>query len=499
MSDVAEIKLKAVIYTDGGCKAPGVGGWGLHGYTYLDIVPKQGSGAKGVYPTAMGYTPNEQKGKESSPTEVTLQQYVEGLGAIFPDSTNNEAELMALHRALRFLKDQSIAAGHLILDSKYVLQGAQEWARVWKRNGWTTTNGNPAANIALWEEILVLLDYFQTQAIPLTWAWVKGHSGNVGNEAADKLASKAVLVGQNYTEFDHIETHDPKGFWARSPEYNRMLSHTRMYFNTALSHPIQSYDGRAMYYLSDLSGADDDAWGKRSTETAFSILYLKDPDPALDAVIQHQIEVAKKTALKSSRWVSPLTIGRLDNIISPNNYEEIATHGGRFLRQMGQKIDLFDVLENPITRELLPPGRAYQAEDVFKSLEVILLQYLNIDVSNEWGLVVTDITPNLYEKSVTKKKTVVKLKSTFDSTLRAFDVPVSYDVGAGLKQIDLKLLFGLDIAKRNTLAALASEHLSVKVLTWKESPCAFRYATIIQSDSDVGIWAGVYSNLRTVD
>ncbi len=32
----------AVLYTDGGCRPSsiGVGGWGLHGYFYIDVKPK---------------------------------------------------------------------------------------------------------------------------------------------------------------------------------------------------------------------------------------------------------------------------------------------------------------------------------------------------------------------------------------------------------------------------------------------------------------------------
>jgi ribonuclease HI len=57
----------------------------------------------------------------------------------------------------------------------------------WKNNGWRTATRKPVKNIDLWQQ----LDE-EVQRHKVNWRWVKGHSGNVGNEFADQLANAAI-------------------------------------------------------------------------------------------------------------------------------------------------------------------------------------------------------------------------------------------------------------------------------------------------------------------
>ena len=75
----------------------------------------------------------------------------------------------------------------LLTDSKYVMQGMQEWIGQWKQNGWKTAAKKPVKNVDLWQQ----LDH-QAQRHEITWQWVKGHSGVDGNELADRLANQAI-------------------------------------------------------------------------------------------------------------------------------------------------------------------------------------------------------------------------------------------------------------------------------------------------------------------
>ena len=136
-----------VIYTDGACRGnPGPGGWGA-------VLYRDG----GV---------NELSGAESN-------------------TTNNRMELTAPVEALSALPD----SGHVSLytDSQYVKNGITVWISNWKRNGWKTSNGKQVKNQDLWQA----LDQ-STQRHVVEWYWVKGHSGEAGNERADELANKAI-------------------------------------------------------------------------------------------------------------------------------------------------------------------------------------------------------------------------------------------------------------------------------------------------------------------
>jgi ribonuclease HI len=141
MSDYVEI------YADGACKGnPGPGGWGAW----------------------MHYN-----GKEKS---------------IFggeDNTTNNRMELTAVIRALETLKRSSKIK--LYTDSSYVQKGMTEWMVGWKAKHWRTADKKPVKNEDLWKALDSL-----SQSHQIEWIWVRGHSGNDGNERADALANQGV-------------------------------------------------------------------------------------------------------------------------------------------------------------------------------------------------------------------------------------------------------------------------------------------------------------------
>ena len=135
------------IYTDGACRGnPGPGGWG--------VVLIAGRHRKTMHGGAA-------------------------------ETTNNRMELTAAIEALNALKSASRVTLHT--DSKYVMDGINEWLANWKKRGWKTSAKKPVKNQDLWEA----LDE-ATQRHDITWKWVKGHDGNPGNEAADELANLGI-------------------------------------------------------------------------------------------------------------------------------------------------------------------------------------------------------------------------------------------------------------------------------------------------------------------
>ncbi len=60
------------------------------------------------------------------------------------DTTNNRMEMMAAISALEALTRHCKV--HLMTDSKYVMQGVQEWVPKWRRNGWKTADKKPVKN-----------------------------------------------------------------------------------------------------------------------------------------------------------------------------------------------------------------------------------------------------------------------------------------------------------------------------------------------------------------
>ena len=101
------------------------------------------------------------------------------------ETTNNRMELTAAIEALTALKGQSRVI--LYTDSKYVMDGINDWMPNWIKRGWKTAAKKPVKNKDLWQA----LDEATTRH-EIDWRWVKGHDGNPGNEMADELANLGI-------------------------------------------------------------------------------------------------------------------------------------------------------------------------------------------------------------------------------------------------------------------------------------------------------------------
>ena len=100
------------------------------------------------------------------------------------DTTNNRMELKATIMGLHAVTRAMPIVLHT--DSRYVMNGVQDWMPRWKINGWRTTSKKPVANQDLWQ----MLDEAVSRH-HITWCWVKGHAGDELNERCDQLARGA--------------------------------------------------------------------------------------------------------------------------------------------------------------------------------------------------------------------------------------------------------------------------------------------------------------------
>ncbi len=138
---------RVTLYTDGACRGnPGPGGWGA-------VMIEEG-------------------------------QQRELMGA-HPETTNNRMEMMAAIEALNVLEEPYQV--ELVTDSRYLMDGLTSWMPAWKKKNWKNSHGKPVKNQDLWQQLDALVSKHQVQ-----WKWVRGHTGDVGNERADALANEAI-------------------------------------------------------------------------------------------------------------------------------------------------------------------------------------------------------------------------------------------------------------------------------------------------------------------
>ncbi|MGA8725726.1 MAG: ribonuclease H [Acidimicrobiales bacterium] len=138
---------RTVVYTDGSCLGnPGRGGWAWA----VEDGPRQSGGE--------------------------------------PHTTNQRMEVTAVIEALRTLPGPV----HVVSDSIYVVNCfRQRWWEGWLRRGWRNSQGKPVANRDLWE---VLLPLVLEGGRPVTFEWVKGHSGDTMNDLVDLMAVEAATA-----------------------------------------------------------------------------------------------------------------------------------------------------------------------------------------------------------------------------------------------------------------------------------------------------------------
>jgi ribonuclease HI len=147
MSEAPSDEQVTVVYTDGSCLGnPGRGGWAW----------------------AVDGGPSDSGGEART--------------------TNQRMEVTAVLRAL-----QSLAGPlHVVSDSTYVVNCFRnQWWVGWKRRGWRNAQGKPVANQDLWKE---LLDLALDPSRPVTFEWVKGHSGDRMNDVVDLMATQAAAL-----------------------------------------------------------------------------------------------------------------------------------------------------------------------------------------------------------------------------------------------------------------------------------------------------------------
>jgi ribonuclease HI len=116
------------------------------------------------------------------------------IGLHHPHTTCNQAELKALIAALETL-DKSKTNGWIVeiyADSEYVVKGVKEWMPRWKLAGWRNSRNKRIANIELWQQV----DQIYQSSYQMIW--VPGHTGNPGNEMADKIANEATYSGKSF-------------------------------------------------------------------------------------------------------------------------------------------------------------------------------------------------------------------------------------------------------------------------------------------------------------
>lgn len=151
------VKEKVVVYTDGACS---------------------GNGQRGAQAGYGVYCPSRPE--------------IDRCGSLSPNEahTNQRAELTGIREALRATRDIP-APVEIRTDSAYGIGCATNWGAQWESKGWNVNK----CNLDIVKDIV---HETKNRDHPVTFKHVKGHSGEPGNEQADKYATYGARSGNNY-------------------------------------------------------------------------------------------------------------------------------------------------------------------------------------------------------------------------------------------------------------------------------------------------------------
>lgn len=474
-----------VLYTDGSF-ARGVAGWGVHGYTFKD-EPMKSKAVTKQQPTSEGY-------KDVPLDETcTVLQFYDSFGRVSGRETNNTAELTAAIEGFKLAFEVGVKNLVFRMDSEYVRKGMTQWVQKWIRENWIKADGTPRENKELWLELVDLQKRWEDRGYKLNAIWIKGHSNDLGNDKADQNAarggggeggtppSKPVTLTQDGVKVNKL----------KKKPVSPLILETRMVFGINSGKEPDGY-----YYTYNLGrmhnaghkprdtakdklAKSDLLFGRRIAEATYCVYKANEPDEYLE-------EIQKLHAGVFGTENPELAIVNLANACNAkqrNNIEQLGAEGLL-------KFDDIYVLATPemglISRTLNPPRMANDGVFEMNAMEERLNNYLDGKLGA--SVEVVDITSHFYEV-LEGKKTVTQLKKSITQNVPHMDIPVKYKG----RNINIKLVLGIDIPSRNQLNRIACDGVKVALLISPLGPCAYSYSTVFVTEDGSAIFSAPYA------
>lgn len=158
----------------------------------------------------VAYTDGSSRGNPGAAgwATIVMNEYkVKEYNGRFDKATNNQMEIYSVLFALNFAlqnlnKDnQNNDEIEIHSDSEYTVKGCNEWIYGWVKNNWKNSQKKEVLNRDLWEKIFKAMSDLKYKHIKFSILHVRGHSGHLYNERADRLCTAAALK-------DHVDLYD---------------------------------------------------------------------------------------------------------------------------------------------------------------------------------------------------------------------------------------------------------------------------------------------------
>lgn len=431
----------AVFYTDGGARPnPGYGGWGIYGYIYKKNPEiKKFNVVQNYYVTHEGYLPQQVQNNKNELVDrdmtaypnIEIVKYINGYGGFREPVTNNYTELNAAVNAINTINYYSedpdapeIKDLTIVCDSDYALKAIRSDLSVLANKNWKDSEGKEVKNKWMLEKIHNEKKRLENNEINLNCRWVKGHSGDPGNEYSDWNATTGVYLSTRDNPINFVYHENPKDYWKYPEDRHPLLYLRRCYFTSDV-------DTDKSTYIMGEHGKRNSFFMFPRSESVLAVIYLPKVVPTLQTIMKHQLkflggsEDPKKKNLFISRTKFSIDMLSLYNKEIQRSLHAFGTDA--FYFRNTNNIGLVHANKEVIIEELNPQYLGFQfdekvntVEDLYAISMILLEENINnkptLDSTQEnshYDYIIQDITDELYEY----KTEVIKFKPNPINTL----------------------------------------------------------------------------------
>lgn len=462
---MSENKIYSGVFSVDGSAYPNPGdyGYGVHGYVFeSDTIAKNNDRPTTHHTTNTGYVPREEIGRSTS-KEVKPTHYLDMIGSYNNVGTNNMGELLAIVEVIRFFNDNlDVNVTNIIIqsDSTYAMGACN--AMIAGKTHWNVPD-KPNLNILI--DMNNVVTAALARGVKIELVKVKGHSGDLGNHLADRLA----LLGR---------VNSSRGIYTlksnfRAGKYWKLKDDKHPFIN--VNHLFFTNEERKENSYIIMDYPTDIELGKKTNESLYGVVVMKEPIELVDDVVK-----SFNTNMKSLSMLSSIKVSSLVSQYHLVNREAFGNDIYMYNKR-GNELNVMDNL--PLANNILPAGLATQMYTKTLNLRAIMESYINNDSTTVRTM--HDVTDMFFGLD-NKDKPVCILENGAKM--------IKLDITVNKKKYTVPMMMGIDIIPRNNIKRLEKLNPKVTIVTDVLAGKVIEYYTVIECDDGIAIYCNFYSN-----
>lgn len=463
-------KLHFVLYTDGSYwpanNETGYYGSGVHAYAYRDEAKSNSDKPSDWNITKQGYQSSAHKLEGNQ--QVYPEIYLDLAFSYANQGSAPQAEVSAVIDGLRYLLtlEQSFEIHDVIIhiDAQYALEQLEKALEGQDEN--------------INQQLLEVVKSYQEQKIKIIPKKIKAHSGELGNEIADRLAYYARSQSCIHNVGEWCNIYSGKKYWTREYIRHPMLRYKQLFFTNNL----YADKNEVVYSIMDYPTTSEP--GRKTHEACFGIVILHEPVDIIKDSIMNYFKLALK--LGSYSVVNTLN---LNNLFHRNTFHWYDLFKDNIFNFDMKKRVLRNLLQEPLIHNILPSGLAKQAMDKMQVLYNIKTDYIKFKNNESHHFTFIDITDKFYKIEKNKKE-----EEVYNTILENGTNNIKFEVK--YKELTLPVYFdlGKDTLSRNQFKQLEKSKPKVYLVLQQVAEKIFNYYTVVDTiEHDIGVFCNFYS------